>query len=113
MCKHIFGNSPSSAIATYGLRKAVSVDPSTSEDVVNFVNKNFYVDDGLLSTTTPEKAVEIMKKTQAALLTGGNLRLHKVASNKDVVNAFPPEETASDLENMDLSVMDDVPLQRS
>lgn len=54
-----------------------------------------------------------MKKTQAALLTGGNLRLPKVASNKDVVNAFPPEETASDLENMDLSVMDDVPLQRS
>lgn len=114
MCKHVFGNSPSPAIATYGLRKAVSVNPTTSEEVVKFVNKNFYVDDGLLSTTTPEKAVEIMKKTQAALLTGGNLRLHKVASNnKDVVNAFPPEERASDLENMDLSVMDDVPLQRS
>lgn len=76
---------------------------------MNFVNKNFYVNDGLLSTKTPEKAVEIMKKTQAALLTGGNLRLHKVASNnKDVVNAFPPEERASDLKNMD-----NVPLQRS
>lgn len=109
MCKHVFGNSPSPAIATYGLRKAVSVDPTTSEEVVNFVNKNFYVDDGLLSTTTPEKAVEIMKKT--ALLTGGNSEV--ASNNKDVVNAFPPEERASDLENMDLSVMDDVPLQRS
>lgn len=114
MCKHVFGNSLSPAIATYGLRKAVSVYPTTSEEVVNFVNKNFYVDDGLVSTTTPEKAVEIMKKTQAVLLTGGNLRLHKVSfNNKDVVNAFPPEERTLDLENMDLSVIDDVPLQRS
>lgn len=81
---------------------------------MNFVNKNIYVDDGLVSTTPPEKAVEIMKKTQAVLLTGGNLRLPKVSfNNKDVVNAFPPEERALDLENMDLSVIDDVPLQRS
>lgn len=89
MCKHVFGNSPSSAIATYRLRKAVSVDPSTSEEVVNFVNKNFYVDDGLLSTTTPEKAVEIMKKTQAALLTGGNLRLHKVRFQQGCCQCIP------------------------
>ena len=96
------------------MRKAASVDPATCEDVLNFVNKNFYVDDGLLSTTTPERAVETMKKTQAALRIGGNLRLHKVASNNpDVVNAFPPEDRSADLENMDLCILDDVPLQRS
>lgn len=107
MCKHVFGISPSPAIATYGLRKAASEDPTTCVDVLNFLNKNFYVDDGLLSTTTPENAVEIMKKTQAALMTRGNLRLHKVASNiPDVVNAFPPEDRSADLENLDLCILD-------
>lgn len=51
--------------ATYGLRNT-----AICEDVLNFVNKNFYVDDGLLLTTTPEKVVETMKKTQAALMRG-------------------------------------------
>lgn len=78
------------------------------------MNKNFYVDDGLLSTTKAEKAAEIMKKTQAALMTGENLRPHKVASSiSDVVNAFPPEDRSADLENLDLCILDDVPLQRS
>ena len=47
-----------------------------------------------------------MKKTQAALMTGGSLRLHKVASNiPDVVNAFPPEDRSADLENLDLCIL--------
>jgi hypothetical protein len=63
MCKHVFGNSLSPAIATYGLRKAASVDPKTCGDVLNFVNKNFCVDDGLLTTTTLERAVKTDQQT--------------------------------------------------
>ena len=42
MCVHVFGNSPSPAVATYGLRKTVQ---NSQEDVKEFVRKNFYVDD--------------------------------------------------------------------
>lgn len=46
----IFGNRPSPAMATYGLRRAVQdADP----DVVNFVHQDFYVDDALASRHRP------------------------------------------------------------
>lgn len=42
-------------------------------------------------------------------MIGGNLCFYKVVfNNKDVVNVFLLEERVLDLENMDLSVMDDV-----
>ena len=48
MCVHVFGNSPSAAVATYGLRKwAEAPQEMETEDVVDYVTNNFYVDDGL------------------------------------------------------------------
>ena len=85
MCVH--GNSPSPAVATYGLRKAVN---GADEDVINYVERNFYVDDGLASCKTPEEAITLVKKTQCALVEGGNIKLRNIASNKhEVVEAFP------------------------
>ncbi|VDI78659.1 Hypothetical predicted protein [Mytilus galloprovincialis] len=50
---HVFGNSPSPAVATYGLRKtAQSGEEIYGSDVLDFVNRNFYVDDGLMSLPT-------------------------------------------------------------
>ena len=54
MTVQVFGNSPSPAVATYGIRKAVE---GSSEEVKNLVNNNFYVDDGLLSCSSEEKLV--------------------------------------------------------
>lgn len=62
MCKYVFGNLLFLVIVIYGLRKVVSVNFIISEEVVNFVNKNFYVDDGLFLIIIFEKVVEIMKK---------------------------------------------------
>jgi len=109
MCVHVFGNSPSPAVATYGLRKTVE----TSEaDVKDFVNSDFYVDDGLTSRPTVSQTVTLMKKTQLALKEGG-LRLHKIASNEEeVMTAFPNEDLAKGLKNLDLQ-KDDLPIQRS
>ncbi len=50
MCVHVFGNSPSPAVATYGLRKiAENSETQFGSDVKNFVERDFYVDDGLTS----------------------------------------------------------------
>lgn len=61
---HVFGNSPSPAVAVYCLRQSVQDgDP----DVKQFVNRDFYIDDGLKSLPTVEAAVELVKKTQDTL----------------------------------------------
>lgn len=96
---HVFGNSPSPAVAIYCLRQSVKDgDP----EVKNFVNCDFYVDDGLKSLPTVKAAVDLLKNTQRTL-AGSNLWLHKIASNsKEVLKAFPPQGHASDLKDLDL-----------
>ncbi|XP_048580423.1 uncharacterized protein LOC116604791 [Nematostella vectensis] len=110
---HLFGNGPSPAVATFGLRATVNDgEEKCSEAVRQFVNRNFYVDDGLVSVSTPKEAVQLVTNTQAALATR-NLRLHKVVSNSvEVVQSFPAEDRAKDLKDLDLS-HDDLPAQRS
>ncbi|XP_052761778.1 uncharacterized protein LOC128204401 [Mya arenaria] len=61
---HVFGNKPSPAVATYGLRKAVE---SVDKDIQQFVAKDFYVDDALTSKPTREQAVSLLQRTRKAL----------------------------------------------
>ncbi|XP_052762111.1 uncharacterized protein LOC128204746 [Mya arenaria] len=114
MCVHVFGNSPSPAIATYGLHKSVlMVEDTYGSDVANFVLQDFYVDDGLVSLQTPQEAIDLMKRTQQALDTGGKLKLHKISSNsREVMKAFPKEDLAKDLKDLDLG-HENLPVQRS
>lgn len=50
MCVHVFGNSPSPAVATYGLRRTAEIaENQYGQDVRKFVEKNFYFDDALTS----------------------------------------------------------------
>ncbi|XP_045210756.2 uncharacterized protein LOC123562171 [Mercenaria mercenaria] len=108
MCRHVFGNSPSPAIATYGLRKSVE---NSEEDVKDFVYNDFYVDDGLMSRSCPEEAVDLMKRSQVAL-RHSSLRLHKVASNDvEVMKCFPVDDLAKDLRSLNFEK--NLPMQRS
>ena len=79
MTVHVFGNTTSPAVATYALRQTVQ---DSDPDVQEFVNKQFYVDDGLLSTDSVDQAVDLLKRTQHDLQVKGGLKLHKIASNK-------------------------------
>lgn len=50
---HVFGNSPSPAVAIYGLRRAAKEGELVhGTDTYNFVRRDFYVDDGLRSFPT-------------------------------------------------------------
>ncbi|VDI03363.1 Hypothetical predicted protein [Mytilus galloprovincialis] len=84
MCVHIFGNTASPSIASYGLKQS-AMRSNLGSDVTHFVLNDFYVDDGLTSLPTATKAVNLLinKKTQEALITEGKLRLHKIASNRE------------------------------
>nr|XP_022331795.1 uncharacterized protein LOC111129629 [Crassostrea virginica] len=112
MCVHVFGNSPSPAVATYGLRKtAGNAEQEFGSDVLKFVERNFYVDDGLISLPSVDEVVSLMQRTQKALAQEGGLRLHKIVSNSnEVMKRFPVEDLAKDLMSPDLS-KDSLPTQ--
>ncbi|CAM4658376.1 unnamed protein product [Leuciscus chuanchicus] len=110
---HVFGNSPSPAVAIYGLRRAAAYgEEEYGSDARHFVEREFYVDDGLLSTPTAAETIDLLTRTKKMLATS-NLKLHKVASNsKEVMNAFPTEDHAKGLKDLNLEV-DPTPIQRS
>lgn len=90
MTAHVFGNSPSPAVSTYGLRKAVE---NSEPDIKQFVYRDFHVDDGLTCAPDADTAISLMKRTMKSLQNNGNLRLHKIASNsKTVLEAFNHED---------------------
>ena len=110
---HLFGNGPSPAVATFGLRKtAADGEEKFGKAASNFVHRNFYVDDGLASLPTAKQAVDLVTAAQRMLATA-NLRLHKVVSNSvEVMEAFPAEDRGKDLRDLDLH-RDSLPAQRS
>lgn len=113
MTVHVFGNSPSPAVAIYGLRRAALLGQDEhGVRAKQFVARNFYVDDGLTSFSMDDDAIQVLKKTKE-MLAESNIRLHKFASNCNaVIEAFPPEERAKELKDLELG-MDSLPLQRS
>ena len=109
---HLFGNGPSPATATYSLRKTVDGEEKLTSEVQNFLCRNFYVDDGIISKPSTSEVIDLVRKTQAAQATA-NLRLHKVVSNSiEVMQAFPSEDRAKDIRDLDLN-HDALPAQRS
>lgn len=114
MTVQVFGNTPSPAVATYGFRlAAIQAEHSFGKDVREFVERNFYVDDGLVSVPTTQKATDLVHRTKQALMTHGNLRLHKIAFNDpSVMQSFDVKDLAKDLIELDITD-DDLPTQRS
>lgn len=109
---HVFGNSPSPAVAIFGLRRASQVQKDNACETKHFVERHFYVDDGLISFPSDDEAIGLLKKTQERLATS-NLKLHKIASNSvKVMKAFPKEDLAKGLKDLDLGA-DFPPIQRS
>jgi hypothetical protein len=75
---HLFGNTSSPAVATLGLRKTANEGQDIyGEDTKEFVDKNFYVDDGLIFLPTRGQAINLMQCTQATLATA-DLRYAKL-----------------------------------
>lgn len=113
MTVHLFGNGPSPAVATFGLRRtADDGEERFGKPTRDFVHRNVYVDNGLASRATSEEAIELIKNIQAALATA-NIRLHKVVSNRpEVMEALPADDRAKDVRDLDLR-HDLLPVQRS
>ncbi len=66
---HVFGNSPSPAVAIHCLHQSVQIsDFPVDPDAKCFVMRDFYVDDGLKSLPTVEAAISLLKKNSRCSL---------------------------------------------
>ena len=105
---HLFGAASSPGCANYGLKYLASSNEETHPEAAHFIKRNFYVDDGLGSVDSTEKAIEIIKSATEICREGG-LRLHKFASNSERVLEAVPESERSDttsVKNLSLSTPD-------
>ena len=110
MTSHIFGAISSPACATYGLR-AIADEFRTKygDDAHDFVNNDFYVDDGLKSVDDVEYAKDLIDRT-TKLCGERGVRLHKYVSNSvELLKSLPPSERAREKISLDL---EDCPKER-
>ena len=103
---HLFGAVSSPGCANYGL-KYLAKEHSHSHPVgAQFVAKDFYVDDGVTSADTVEKAIQLAQEARE-ICTKGGLRLHKfVSNNHAVLQSLPPSECATEAKTKDLTFND-------
>ncbi|XP_039475082.1 uncharacterized protein LOC120442538 [Oreochromis aureus] len=101
---HLFGAASSPACANFGLKYiAAQGQGKFSEATIRFIERNFYVDEGLISFHSEEEAIRLVKEAKELCSTGG-LRLHKFVSNsKQVLNSLPEEDCAETIRK-DLSL---------
>ena len=75
---HLFGNGPSPAVATFGLRRTASDgEEKFGKEAAQFVHRNFYVDDGLASLPTGEQAMTVIIQTVQEEAFGEELKLYR------------------------------------
>ena len=98
---HIFGCTSSPVVATFGLQFCTRGDwPADYAVAILYIMLNFYVDDGLGSAPTAEKAINNLTKAREILSKYG-IWLHKIMSNsQQVLNHFPVSERAMSKEDL-------------
>ncbi|XP_022102427.1 uncharacterized protein LOC110985605 [Acanthaster planci] len=110
---HLFGATSSPGCANFGLRQiADDFETECGSAAANFVRRNFYVDDGLISVPTKHEATDLIQKTKDLCKRGG-LRLHKFVSNSvEVIDAVALEDRAKGIKDLDLR-FDSLPVERA
>lgn len=106
---HMFGNTPSPAVATHGLQKTVKDEDA---DVTDYVFKNFCMDDGLISLSISEEDISVLKRTQNVLKTAKDRLRDIVSNNVEVMESFPSEDLEKNLTSLDIG-SGDLPAQQS
>ncbi|KAL1268410.1 hypothetical protein QQF64_033773 [Cirrhinus molitorella] len=107
---HIFGAASSPGCANYGMKYLASKYEKDYPLAASFIQKNFYVDDGLVSVNSVEEANKLVNEAQE-VLAKGKLCLHKfVSNNREVLSAIPESERASLVKDVDLNY-NELPMQ--
>lgn len=112
MSVHLFGAASSPACANYGLKHLADMHKEDLPIAAGFINKDFYVDDGVTSVPNTETGIKLAAEARELCAKGG-LRLHKFMSNdRKVVESIPTLERATEVTDLDLE-FDQLPLERT
>ena len=111
MLVHLFGATSSPSCASYALRKTATDNQSEFDiQMIDTLNRNFYVDDCLKSVPSVENALNIVQELPKLLERGG-FHLTKWISNRwEVMSVIPKEERAPTIVDLDL---DKLPVNRA
>jgi hypothetical protein len=103
MTKHVFEAKYSPSIADFCLKKTADLEKDGIEpEAVETVKKNIYIDNLMKSTSTTQKAVNLVDQLRELLARGG-FRLTKWCSNdQEVLAAIPESERAKSVANLDI-----------
>ncbi|XP_026012239.1 uncharacterized protein LOC113014739 [Astatotilapia calliptera] len=109
---HLFGASSSPGCANYGLKYLAKEHCHSHPAGSQFIEKDFYVDDGVTSTNTVKEAMQLAQEARE-VCRKGNLRLHKfVSNNHTVLQSIPASECAVNINIRDLTFKD-MPQERA
>ncbi|KAL0961640.1 hypothetical protein UPYG_G00353580 [Umbra pygmaea] len=104
MAVHLFGVVSSPGCANFGLKYLARQHKEEYSSASAFVEKHFYVDDGLISVPSIEEAKELIAEARELCKRGG-LRLHQFNSNKrSVLDSVDPTERAVTSEPLNLDL---------
>lgn len=107
---HIFGAASSPGCANYGMKHLASKYEKNYPLAASFIRNHFYVDDGLVSVNSVERANQLVSEARE-VCSKGQLRLHKfVSNNREVLDAIPESEHASAVKDIDLNYSE-LPMQ--
>lgn len=98
MAVHLFGAASSPGCANFGLKHLARQHKANYPLASTFVEKNFYVDDGLVSVPSVDEAKKLITESQELCKRGG-LRLHKFNSNEEAaLSCLDSSERAANVE---------------
>ena len=94
MTVHIFGATSSPNCAKFGLKQLAKDYGNLSSAAQSFIQRDFYVDDGLTRCETVEEAISLLHDTRT-ICSQGQLKLHKLlSSHREVLKGFPSDDWA-------------------
>ncbi|KAI2646661.1 NEDD4 family-interacting protein 2 [Labeo rohita] len=113
MTVHLFGAVSSPSCACFALRKTAEDNQTNfSPDVIETVNRNFYMDDLLKSLPLEEDAVAMVKDLITICSRGGFTLTQWISNSREVLQSIPVELRSQTLKELDLA-KDELPVDRA
>ena len=113
MTVHLFGAVSSPGCANFALKKTAEGNKDNfGTAAAQFVQQDFYVDDGLKSCQSVKEAKDLIVSVKEMCKRGG-FKLHKFISNsREVIRDIPEEYRGKELKALNLD-LDSLPLERT
>ena len=101
---HLFGGASSRSCANFALKKTAKDNEADFDpEVIETVERNFYVDGCLKSVREEEEAVILARKLRELLARGGFKLTKWLSNSKKVIESLPESERASIVKNLDFN----------